>query len=370
MPPQPPSFGSQQYWNNRFTANSNPFEWLEAPTALDPYLLAAVRAIGEEYPEILHIGCGTSLLSYHLRAHVKQPKQVHNLDYSDVAIRVGRQREVDIFSVDAETQSPSENHEATLSGPSHTIDATRAHEDGTDAIPTRTASDQTTLPSNMRWSSANLLSHSSLLDVCTPATYSIIVDKSTSDSIACADDIYVPLPYFVRTASDTTCSARFTESPEPIHPLHIMAIHMALLTKPGARWISLSYSEDRYPFLHLPLPLPPAPSSAATSNPLAASASASALAPQYLEGDDPYDSLDDDLDDIPQQVLDSGLPDPAKLWRLEGKFEIEVPPSQPAHGAPSHTVTHRPKVLHWVYVLERTDVEVSVRSFEAAAIGP
>jgi hypothetical protein len=82
MPPKVPvpSFGSQDYWNTRFMANSNPFEWLEAPTVLDPFLVDALNTTADPDPRLLHIGCGTSLLSYHLRAHVKNPAQIHNVD--------------------------------------------------------------------------------------------------------------------------------------------------------------------------------------------------------------------------------------------------------------------------------------------------
>jgi hypothetical protein len=176
----------------------------------------------------------------------------------------------------------------------------------------------------------------------------VIVDKSTSDSIACSEDVFVPLPYPVSTIKAPATSSQLSESPEPIHPLHILAIHLALVAKPGARWISLSYSEDRYPFLHQALAhdvgsrvsLEPTPISDATAP----------------DEDDFDDGLDDDLDDIPQEVIDSGLPDPSTLWKLEAKYEIEVPDTAPGAGA-----VHRPKVLHWVYVLQRTDVEVFVR---------
>ncbi|PSN59083.1 hypothetical protein BS50DRAFT_509142, partial [Corynespora cassiicola Philippines] len=47
------------YWDNRFTSNSHPFEWLEAPNALDPYLVAALNEASEPQPQVLHIGCDT-----------------------------------------------------------------------------------------------------------------------------------------------------------------------------------------------------------------------------------------------------------------------------------------------------------------------
>jgi len=297
MPLQPPSFGSLQYWNNRFTSNSNPFEWLEAPTALDPYLVNALKETGDQVPEILHIGCGTSLLSFHLRAHVEQPCQIHNLDYSEVAIDVGRRREIDIFDVegiDEETIDES----GSLSGEAQAKMARPVPQPGPE---------DTARSPFMRWSSANLLSHNSLLNACNPSTYSVIVDKSTSDSIACADDIYVPLPYHIRTAGKTT-PPHLTQSSEPVHPLHILAIHLAAVVKPKARWIALSYSQDRYPFLN--------------RSTTEGTASTSAVDSAIAELDGFADELDDDLDNIPREMVESGFPDPSILWTLKEKVGI------------------------------------------------
>jgi hypothetical protein len=75
----------------------NLFEWLEEPNTLDPYIVDALNTAQEEKPGLLHIGCGTSPLSYHLRSHVKDPKQTHNLDYSDVAIELGKRQERAVY---------------------------------------------------------------------------------------------------------------------------------------------------------------------------------------------------------------------------------------------------------------------------------
>jgi hypothetical protein len=351
MAPQPPSFGSQQYWDARFTSNSSPFEWLEAPTALDPYLVAALKATEEERPEILHIGCGTSLLSYHLRAHVKDPDTITNLDYSDVAIRVGKKREVDIYSL-GEGQEDDFGFGSTSGALTSMADSERKSPEtgnGSNVGPSKIGTSSNS--QYMRWSAANLLSHTSLLDACKPHTYSVIVDKSTSDSIACSEDVYVPLPYHIGKTSDEHPSSRLSQSSEPIHPLHILAIHLALLAKAQARWISLSYSEDRYPFLHQPIPTFNKPSTTSPITP--------PEAPAEQEDEDGFDDdLDDDLDDIPREIIDNGLPEPSTLWELEAKYEIEVP-SPPAPSGSE--VIHRPKVPHWVYVLRRTDVGVFVR---------
>lgn len=96
---------------------------------------------------------------------------------------------------------------------------------------------------------------------------------------------------------------------ESIHPLHILAIHLALLSRPGAKWIALSFSRNRFPFL-----------------------------PSYQSelGPDDYDNT------MPPQLIARGLPDSAKLWSLVSKEPI----------ADSN---------HWIYVMERTNEELKVR---------
>ncbi|ORY13708.1 hypothetical protein BCR34DRAFT_255451 [Clohesyomyces aquaticus] len=348
--PKAPSFGSSEYWNARFTSNPNPFEWLEAPNSLDPYLVEALKNSNEEEPEVLHIGCGTSLLSYHLRAHVKSPRHIHNLDYSDVAIEVGRKREVDIFASEHEQEAESLGNDVNQNSSSTTTDDTDSRKT---AARTELAVIGSSEPLYMRWSSANLLSHSSVLKVCQPASYSIVVDKSTSDSIACSEDVYIPLPYPVRTSKMIEIPpAKASRSSEPIHPVHMLALHLALVTKPGGKWISLSYSSDRFPFLpgHVPgrFESDPSPSKSPASTSVTST-----------EEEDFEDGLDDNLDEISQQVLDQGFPHPGGLWRLEGKYEIEVP--EP-HNLVNGGEVHRPKILHWVYILARTDVELIAMS--------
>lgn len=102
--------------------------------------------------------------------------------------------------------------------------------------------------------STNLLDYASILQACQTSAYSIIVDKSTSASIACSDDLYVPLSYHNVAASHQRTETTVTELPKPCHTLHIVAVHLALFTKPGCRWISLYHSTDRYSFPQLPTP--------------------------------------------------------------------------------------------------------------------
>jgi hypothetical protein len=150
----------------------------------------------------------------------------------------------------------------------------------------------------MRWDAIDLLDHNSLLIACKRGAYSVIIDKSTSDSIACADDVHIPLPYPIGL-HDLTYDSDLIQSPDPVHPLHIIAIHLALVTRPGARWIALSYSNDRFPFV---------------------------------------DGLYSSRPNLP------GFPDTGTLWKLLDNSEVENEKGKSSDsGSNGDTVTPRPK---------------------------
>lgn len=289
----PPSYGSQEYWERRFASETDPFEWLQAPRVLDAYLFDALSTCNDPCPQLLHIGCGTSMLSYHLRTIVRDPSQVHNVDYSESAIRLGKERE-------------REQHNAIRS---------EDRLSGTGTI------------ASMRWDTVDLLDHNSLLEACKPGEYSIIVEKSTSDCIACVDDVNVPLPYpiAVRSNESATTDLDLKQSPDPLHPLHVMAVHLAYVTKPGARWIALSYSNDRFPFV-----------------------------------DGLYSSRPHFL----------GFPDTGTLWKLLEEHAVKSDSeregsddssSSGSSGNSENGIAYRPKIFNWVYVLERTEVPMYIR---------
>lgn len=274
MSPRAPSFGSQDYWDQRFTTHTTPFDWLSAPDALDPFITEALNAIDQPQPRILHIGCGSSLLSQHLKTHVQEAHQVHNVDYSTVVIDAEKKRDWDqVIGEEEHVHAP------------------------------------------MRWDAVDLLSLSSLLSVCKLGAYSVVVDKSTSDAVSCADDVTVPLPCRISTTSESTSGNEIEVKSEEIavNPLRLMAVHLALVTEPGARWISLSYTSDRYPF---------------------------------LEGEAAENG-----------TADADMPDPRLLWTVVGKHQIEA--KERGDGS-DDGVTHRPKVYHCVHVLQRTNTQLFI----------
>ncbi|KAF2032562.1 hypothetical protein EK21DRAFT_109947 [Setomelanomma holmii] len=205
----------------------------------------------------------------------------HNLDYSEVAIDLGREREKRVCNI---------NSDQELDG-----------------------SESSTL---MRWDAVDMLGHKSLLHACNPGGYSVIVDKSTSDCIACKNDVEIALPYAIDVPSGHPIELDLKHALDAVHPLHVLAVHLALVTKPGAWWIALSYSEDRFPFV-----------------------------------DGLYSS----------RPHLAGFPDTGLLWKLRDKRAVESSKEKVPSSTEDMTITHRPKIFNWVYVLERTNVPLVVR---------
>jgi hypothetical protein len=103
-----------------------------------------------------------------------------------------------------------------------------------------------------------------------------------------------------------------------VHPLHVLAVHLAFVTKPGASWIALSYSPGRF---------------------------------QFLEP-----GLGENLDEaLPPGLLKQGFPDTSALWKLEGMAEVEGGEELADQGR----LVHRPKIVHYLFTLRRTDVGLS-----------
>lgn len=132
--------------------------------------------------------------------------------------------------------------------------------------------------------------------------YDIIIDKSTTDAISCAEDVVVGLPYCINDINTSTSSNHTSPEKAAIYPPHILAIHLAYLARPGCRWVVLSYSSSRF---------------------------------SDWEGEE-----------MPQ-----GLPQPGELWKLVKHEKIVQSPD------PEDKV-HRPPEMHHLYILERTGVEL------------
>ncbi|KAK7970055.1 hypothetical protein PG988_009128 [Apiospora saccharicola] len=242
----PPSYGTKEYWDARFERSDN-YEWLLPADSLNAVVREALRLSQHRIsssggssapPQILHIGCGSSDVSFQLRGLVDSPRQVTNVDYSENAVRKCRQREA----------------AALLSA------GLEEGGGGGSAL-------------GMRWETAGLLAADSIarLGGCNgengPFLFDVVADKSTCDAMGCADDAPVTLPFVLprdglppRTDhSNGSCNNRTANNDNKsdddgtaattarVHPMYLLALHMAVLTPPRTgRWCAISYSDDRF----------------------------------------------------------------------------------------------------------------------------
>ncbi|GME65757.1 endothelin-converting enzyme 2-like protein [Neofusicoccum parvum] len=339
MAPEPPPFAQSTYWDERFTKNPSAFDWLQPANCLDGPILDALQhatSHGNPRPRLLHIGCGTSVLSLHIRSHVPDPRQVHNTDFSRVAIQLGARWEREVFEPERTAQEASESSEGKGKAPNPDSapppPPPQQEPSGTDAnARLDIRNDGADHPPRMRWTTLDLLSLPEIRALGGP--YAVVVDKSTCDAISCGDDVVVPLPHPLQLAAaasgSSSPSSSLPATPVPasavrVHPLHILALHLASVVSAGGRWIALSYSGHRFPFFE-PFPA------------------------RVEEG-----RLD-------AEVLARGFVHPGRLWRLERREMVEVEEEGGAGGG-AGTVVHRPKTAHWVYVMVRTEVEVNVKA--------
>lgn len=306
---QPPSFSDLEYWDNRFTSTSTPFDWLLPATTLDSLILSTLQSCPKPTePKILHIGCGSSELSFRLGELVSHPQGVWNTDYSGVVVDQGRAMEEERLLA-AQAHTTQSQPEASGNKPTHRVN----------------------------WKVLDLLDPASVAEL-ESIPFDLIIDKSTSDAISCGPDL--PFPHNLSvTPSDRS-------QKDLLPPLDILAVNLARLTLPGSKWLSISYSADRYEFLH---PL----------KPNSASVNLSTGATTQIDPD----------------PNSQRYPSPAELWILEKKTDIEIPPPTPpptsAQSHPNPTrkkkqpkakaeePVFRPKEVVWVYVLRRSEVGIS-----------
>jgi len=243
------------------------------------------------------MGCGTSFLSFHLRVYVDDPAQIHNVDFSAQAIELGKVKETEMFGADEHTSSSGTT---ALNGAS----VERAQPVFMRCERAEIPEMRTRKGRRMRWSTADLLSLPSLDSTCGNGKYAVVVEKSTSDATACGKDVEVGLPF--RLTPSSGGSKSHAKEHAFIHPVDILALHLASPTQPGGRWIALSYSAACFPFL-------------------------SEVEEKRMV----------------EQSYPEGFPDPATYRRLERKEPIED--AQTGNAKASDCV-HRPEVVHWLYV--------------------
>ena len=262
----PPSFSEAAYWDKRFTENTEAFDWLLPEKCFDDEIdqLRGARGVDTGY-EVLHIGSGTSMLSFHLSRIVPPGSAIRHVDFSQEGIEWGRRKEKEICT-DLNTKT------------------------------------------TMTWQQVALLSPQSLLAAVKPHSTNLIIDKSTSDAVSCGPDVIVHPSQLERP----------DEIPTKVHPLHILALNLAIIARPGARWLCLSYSKERFPWIPM------------------------LFAPHH----DP---------------LPDGVPCPGTYWKLLLKKEIQTEEEvQEKYRKFAGDGVHRMVNTHYMYVLERTEEVLEV----------
>lgn len=209
----PPEYGTATYWNTRFAADPTAYEWLVSPSTLHNPIIDALAAAPSPSPRVLHIGCGSSELSYHLRYLVDTPAQVHNVDFSPEAVALGKK-----------------------------------HDDAKEP---------------MHWTAADLLDYEDVMALGSTESpeqrgFDVVVDKGTADAVACAyhkrlDGEHVELIREVAVGKgekghDNGNAVGDTVGSK-IHPEALLMVHLAKVTAKGARWICVSFSATRFDFL-------------------------------------------------------------------------------------------------------------------------
>lgn len=213
----PPRYEQWSYWNDRFQSESH-FEWLgDGVYTILPHLLVFLMSHPTP-PRLLHIGAGSSWLSHRVLDTYRgvygkdvDASRIVNLDYSEEIVRQRLSAQV----VDGSC------------GPQ--IQWIRA-----DALQWK---DLSSVLASWGDGEKNLAGH-----------FEVILDKSTSDCIACVDDIALEEP----TVANPLLSPFLEANPSlkiEVSPMEMLALNLACLTPPGAIWIALSFSERRFEFL-------------------------------------------------------------------------------------------------------------------------
>ncbi|KAI9710945.1 MAG: hypothetical protein M1820_002382 [Bogoriella megaspora] len=307
----PPQFSSRSYWNARFTEDQSCFDWLLSASSTSSLLPSLLSSLHQQNPQILHIGCGSSWLSFHLRELVEHPSQILNLDFSEKAVVFGRRNERELYPEDGEsaTQEWRRDEAALLAG-----------------------------VASMHWATADLLCFKSLIAAVGSGKprFSLIVDKSTSDAIACAESMKVSdvISGINAVFLDSEICVEVSSLHEKasgsneglIDPMIVLALHLAAVTDEGGKWLAVSYSTDRFWFLE--------------------NCSADAGSDLVLKGTHEMEARSG-----PEDQTGNSL-DPKRFWRLES--ETNVDPEQSSE--PRNSGVHRPRIQHWVYTVTRTEI--------------
>ncbi|KAE8155317.1 hypothetical protein BDV25DRAFT_135065 [Aspergillus avenaceus] len=197
-----PDYDDPGFWNKKFATGQDVGEWLNpGESIIDTVVSDWENRSTQESPRVLHLGPGISKLGTKLRdafvARNWAGNGIVNVDFSSEAVRLGQEYE-------------------SKQDPAHA----------------------------MHWQCADLLSWNDVSKLSPFAPFDIFLDKSTSDAIATAADVTIPLTApgvcpVVRDTADT--SGEITLS-----PVELLGLHLVPLTRQGSTWVTLSYSTMRF----------------------------------------------------------------------------------------------------------------------------
>ncbi len=288
-PMHPPQYHLESFWEERFNKESH-FEWLgDGQRTILPLIRDFVLQpnYDSEPPRLLQIGVGTSMLS-------DQIIDIYQEKYGDVG------------------------------------GATIVNTDFAQRAVTRgMASESAREHKSVRWERADLLIWRDVVALLAllgtkenSNLFAIVVDKSTSDAISCADNIVVQFQVEGQSPQAKILSPSTIDDVFPLVkqfltqqsrttisflPIEILALHLAAVVEPDGIWLALSYSQDRFQF------------------------------------------LEDKTNDTARPALQ-----PSMYWHVERVKGVDAP-----SGLVKEDV-YTPQVQHYVYVLRRTAVRVDV----------
>ncbi|KAJ3488209.1 hypothetical protein NLI96_g3027 [Meripilus lineatus] len=281
----PPEYHLESFWDERF-GKENHFEWLgDGQQTILPVLRDTLNTHApssnqqkteqEDIPRLLHIGAGTSTLSddiiniYREKFGNVKEATVLNTDFSKTAIERGNM-----------------------------VEEAR----GSRAV---------------RWERADMLAWEDVKvlvkgskDDDDVELFKIVVEKSTSDAISCAEDIVLqPLKPSTSSIFPLLQSylARQPHLNFSIQPMKLLSLHLAAVVAPNGVWLALSYSQERFQFL------------------------------AEQEGKETQSEIC-----------------PSLYWRVEGVRGVDAPSGQEAAGV------YTPRIQHYVYVLRRTEIRIDL----------
>jgi hypothetical protein len=185
----PIDYSSQSYWESRLAKERETgYEWL-VPTSLILPIISEHGITTSHCTQILHFGCGSSFLGHELQSAFGRKVKVTDADYAATGLR------------------------PNIVGPH---DCSRS-------------------PEEVPLLDLDVLSLPSVVAASPAEGWDLLVDKSTADAISCGP----PCGQSKGSPSDDAEQ----------EAIEVLCRNLAQVTRPAGRWVSISYSSERFDFL-------------------------------------------------------------------------------------------------------------------------